>query len=532
VFRSLAATCAVAAAVLVSATSCAPAPAQPSCRASTSLGAVAGEAENGICAFRGIPYAQPPVGDLRFRPPVPAGPWRGTLQATDATRVCPQVRNDSSEDYPDSRPVYDDEDCLYLNVWTPRPDRQKRPVIVFIHGGAARFGTADEPRYDGTGLAERGDAVVISLNYRLGIFGWTELGGLDPAYQGSGNNGVRDQLEALRWVQAHAGDFGGDPSLVTVVGQSEGAMSISALLATDHPERLFRRAVLESGSGYLLHSAALEKYLEGLLPVRRIGDLTAMSARQLLALQAQMLAAVPGADDSVYFAPYVDGTLVQESTTEAVEQGRTRGIDILIGTTLDEMNYFGQFRPDGLQRLSQQYGAIFPRQLAAQRDQMTAVYRRSAPGESAEEIALDMFTDQEMRVPALRLAEAQSRWRPTYVYEFDWRPPTGTGAVHTIDLPFVFGTLRFTGVPGGAQALRADRAALTRLSDQVMDAWTSFARSGDPNTALAVPRPTWPPYQAPQRATMVWDIPARVVDAPRDAERAAWDAYPFSPLDL
>jgi para-nitrobenzyl esterase len=176
-------------------------------------------------------------------------------------------------------------------------------------------------------------------------------------------------------------------------------------------------------------------------------------------------------------------------------------------------------------------GAVFPARLAGQRDRIEADYRRDLPGASDQEVSLAMFTDQAFRVPAARLAEAQSRWRPTYLYEFGWKPPTGLGAVHTIELPFVFGTLRFTGVPGGAAAVRADRAPLARLSVQMIDAWTSFARAGDPNASRRVPRPAWPPYQPSQRATMIWDAPAsRVVDAPREAERADWDGYPFAPI--
>ncbi|ADP80513.1 carboxylesterase/lipase family protein [Pseudofrankia inefficax] len=534
-FRSLAATVLAAFLLTLPAAACSStaasgSPPAPSCDAKTSLGAVAGRGEGGLCAFLGIPYAQPPTGRLRFRPPVPVGPWHGTLPATDGTHVCPQDR-DSAEDYPDDSAVYTDEDCLYLNVWTPRPDATRRPVIVFIHGGAARLGSADEPRYDGAGLARAGNAVVISLNYRLGILGWSELGGIDPSYEGSGNNGLRDQLTALRWVQAHVADFGGDPSNVTVAGQSEGAFSISAMLATDHPEKLFQRAVLESGSGYLVHSAGFEKSISAGLPVKRIEDLTAMSTSQILGLQDKLLGAAPGAQSALYFAPYVDGTLVREPTIQAVEEGKTRDISILLGTTRDEMNFFGQFDSDGLAVLAQQYDAVFPARLAGRRDQMVADYRRDLPGASDQDIRLAMFTDQALRVPALRLAEAQSRWRPTYVYEFDWKPPTGLGAVHTIELPFVFGTLRFAGVPGGEAAVRADRAPLARLSAQIMDAWTSFARTGDPNAVRQVSRPTWPSYQPSRRATMIWDAPtSHVVDAPRDAERAAWDAYPFAPL--
>lgn len=522
------------AAALVAAAACgtpsASAHPRPGCTTKTSLGIVAGTARAGICAFRGIPYAAPPVGDRRFRPPQPVQPWRGTLTADDDTRVCPQDRDQLSEDYPDQRQTYTDEDCLYLNVWTPRPDRAKRPVIVFIHGGAARFGTANEPRYDGTKLATSGDAVVISLNYRLGVFGWTELGGVDPSYRGSGNNGLRDQIAALTWVRQHVADFGGDPSQVTAVGESEGAFSLSAMLATDHPERLFRRVILESGNGSLVHSAALERKLAASFPVKSIARLKAMSTTELIDLGNKAAASLPGsAGGALYFGPYVDGTLVRDSVTRRVAAGHARGVDLLIGTNKDEMNFFGQYDPQGLDRLAAEYDGFFPPELAARRPRMTAVYRK---GRTARDAALAMFTDQGLRVPALRLAEAQSRWRPTYVYEFDWRPPKGVGAVHTIELPFVFGTLRFTGIEGGAEALKTDRARLTHLSDQMVDAWTSFARTGDPNARRTVARPSWPAYQVPRRTTMMWSLRPGTADDPRGAERAVWNGYPFDAFDM
>jgi para-nitrobenzyl esterase len=160
---------------------------------------------------------------------------------------------------------------------------------------------------------------------------------------------------------------------------------------------------------------------------------------------------------------------------------------------------------------------------------MVATYRK---GRSAQDATLAMFTDQSLRVPAARLAEAQARWRPTYVYEFGWRPPNGAGAVHTIELPFVFGTLSFTGIPGGARALRTDLARLTKLSEQMMDAWASFARTGDPATRRTVPRPVWPAYTAPRRATMIWDLPASVANDPRGGERALWDRLAFDAFIL
>ncbi|MFI7037757.1 carboxylesterase/lipase family protein [Microbispora rosea] len=503
------------------------------CATTTSLGAVEGRAAGSVCTFRGIPYAAPPVGALRFRPPQPTTSWHGTLRATDGSRVCPQFRDQQSEDYPDDKSVYADEDCLYLNIWTPATDHRKRPVLVFIHGGAATYGTANEPRYDGTTLAFKGDAVVVTLNYRLGMLGWTELGGADAAYRGSGNNGLRDQMAALTWVRRHVADFGGDPRNVTAIGESEGAFSIGAMLGTDHPSRLFRRVILESGTGYLAHEPALEAKLTP--PNLDIAALRTMSTQQILQLQQQVLGALPNAAArAVYFAPYIDGTLVRGPVLQRVTTGHAKGIDIIAGSNRDEMRYFEQFDPAMRHMTQNDYDAFFPRQLDGQRRRMVAAYQAGRPGASEGDVALAMLTDQGLRVPATRLAEAQSKWARTYVYQFDWAPQDkdSLGAVHTAELPFVFGTLRFTGIPGGQQALATDRARMTRLSQQMVATWTSFARTGDPNARHTGDRPAWPRYTSTKRTTMIWDTPPHVAKAPRDAERALWDGFDFAGLDL
>jgi para-nitrobenzyl esterase len=462
--------------VLVAALLFAPAPAAvaavPTCTTTTSLGAVAGRAADGLCVYRGIRYADAP----RSQPPVPAKPWHGTFEATDSSAVCPQFRDPVSEEYPDDRPVYLDEDCLRLNVWAPRtPGRH--PVIVFIHGGAARFGTANEPRYDGSGLAR--DAVVVTINYRLGLLG-------------ADNLFLRDQITALEWVRDHIGSFGGDPGNVTAMGESEGAFSLSAMLATDHPQRLFRRVVLQSGSGYLVHSEPRQ-------PV----DLTGMSTLQVLQRQEELVGTQP-LTGAVHFGPHVDGDLVRQPVIDAVEAGNARGIDVLIGSNRDEIAYFAQFDPSIRHLTPERYRAFFPAELDL--DEIAAAYP-DGPGKF-----LRMLTDQTMRVPATRLAQAQGRWARSYLYQFDWGP-----AVHTAELPFVFGTLSFTGIVGGAEAFQANPGAARALSAGMRHAWTSFARTGDPG---------WPQYRQ-RRATRIWDTPSRLAIAPREAERAAWDGYDF-----
>ncbi|WP_084476663.1 carboxylesterase/lipase family protein [Actinokineospora enzanensis] len=494
-----------------------PASAAPGgCATTVGSGAVAGRSAGGVCVFRGIPYAASPTGELRFRPPQPARAWSGTLQAVDGGAVCPQFRDRLTEDYPDDRQVYLDEDCLRVNVWTPAADRGRRPVIVFVHGGAAQFGTGNEPRYDGTNLAARGDAVVVTVNYRLGALGWLELGDLDPAYRGSGNNGLRDQIAALTWVRQNIAAFGGDPDNVTAVAQSEGAFCLSAILATEQPQKLLRRAVLQSGSGYMVHSRRMQQTVDRQFRdangITSAGQVLSMSTVELLAAQEKAMPA-HATGFAVYFGPRIDGELVQGPLIDRVNAGNTRGIDLLIGTTRDEVRFFTQIDPGMVAMTQADYDPLFPAPLADRRARITRAY--------GDDI-LASLTDQFMRVPATRLAAAQNKWGRAYLYRFDWAP-VPQGAVHTGELPFVFGTLRFAGIPGGEEALARDRARMTSLSNEMMGSWTSFARRGDPG---------WPRYAVFWRFTRIWDTPSWLAIAPDDTRRAVWDAYPFAALDV
>ena len=534
----------VAAAVLTGASAGAPASAKasPRCTAAVSGGRVAGRTEGAVCEFAGIPYAAPPVGARRFRPPAPARPWHGVLRATRPRAVCPQDR-DALEEYPTKAKRFTDENCLFLNVWTPRPGGRRRPVMVFIPGGAFVVGSASEPIYDGSKLAARGDAVVVSLNYRLGMLGWLELGGLDPAYRGSGNDGLRDQVAALRWVQRNISALGGDPRNVTLFGESAGAISVSALLATRRPERLFHRAIMESGSGYLVHTAAYQRlvaqrhFTAG--SIHSMRQLRALSTSRLLDLQAKVVNAAPLFSGDTYFAPYVDGSLLPGAVVPRLAAGSARHIRVLSGTNENETGYWALYDPSLLD-VAPAANPFFPTALAAQRDAITAHYRAALPGATEGAVTHAMLTDQLFRVPQIRLAEAQARWQPSWMYLFRWHVPfapgapaaQNLGAIHGIELGFVFGNLDLSTVPRSATHDPAQLAERRLLSDRMMDAWLSFARTGDPNAKHDAGVPAWPAYTAAARATMAWDATPAVLDAPADAERSLWDGEPFATWDF
>ena len=213
-------------------------------RAMTREGLLEGEVEGQAVAFRGIPYAAPPVGALRFRPPQPAPPWTGTRQALDMSPACPQLID---TDPTENNEAVMAEDCLALNVWTPRVDAKHRPVMVWIHGGAFVVGATRNTWYNGSRLASRGDVVVVTINYRLGAWGFLSLPSFGPAFAGSANAGLLDQVAALEWVRENIVNFGGDPDNVTIFGESAGASSVGALLAMPQAKGLFGKAIMQSG---------------------------------------------------------------------------------------------------------------------------------------------------------------------------------------------------------------------------------------------------------------------------------------------
>jgi para-nitrobenzyl esterase len=503
------------------------------CSLTLATGRIAGSPVGEGCAFHSIPYAAPPVGALRFRAPGPVSPWPGTLPAPKTARLCPQYP-DPLETYPDSREIYTDEDCLYLDVWAPKIDSGARPVLVFIPGGAFLVGSASFSTYDAAALSSRGDVVVVSINYRLGILGWIELGAWDARYRGSGNNGLRDQMAALKWVQTNIERFGGDPKNVTVFGHSAGAASASALLAIDHPEQLFRRAILASGSGYQVHNADYQNVVASRIRAAAgstgVDDLVSLPTEQVLALQQRVYDEAPLYSGDNYFGPYIDGDLLPAPVINRVDEGNAKDIDLLLGTTLNETKFWALYDPT-LVDLAPAANLFFPPALAADRDAITSAYRAARPGSAEGDVTHAMLTDQIFRVPLLRLAEAQARHRATYVYEFRWHPSLSTGkvadvdlgAVHSLEVPFIFGNLDIDVFPGASEALAVDRPTLIDLSEQMMDAWLTFTRHGHPN-----PGPDgWSAYDSAERTTMVFGIPSTTERAPRESERMLWRKFGF-----
>jgi len=491
----------------------------------TKSGRIKGTCQEGIYIFKGIPYAAPPVGEFRWLPPQPLVPWGGIRRAQTFGPIAPQIggppglTQESHIEEPQS------EDCLYLNIWSPGLEGPKQPVMVWIHGGAFKIGSGSSPMYPGNTLAERGNVVIVSINYRLGPLGFLHLrevtGGRIPA---TGNEGLLDQIAALQWVRDNISSFGGNPDNVTVFGESAGAMSIGCLLAMPLARGLFHKAVLQSGSNTVKHLDEAVQVTELYLSLLGVsaGDvdaINALSAEQLMSAQ-QELGVRLNIKGSV-LEPVIDGELLPEMPIDAVKNGSADKVAILAGTNLEEAKFMARADESltkvddaGLIRRWQQ---IIPADLApglieGYRTAMSQQGRDS----SAPEIALALQTAVQFRIPAIRLVEAQSQNNlPAYSYLFTWKSPApDMGACHTIDIGFVFGTL--------SAEFNGTGAAADKLAGQVQDAWLAFARTGNPSCESLG---NWPQYGI-RRVTMILGEDCHPEEAPYDAERRAWDPVP------
>lgn len=479
--------------------------------AHTRRGRLAGEAGRRGLVFRGIPYAEPPVGARRFAAPEPVKPWEGERPARRFGSSAPQggPQNALVRRVLGAASGQQSEDCLYLNVWTPALDRARRPVLVFLHGGAFLIGSGSTPLYSGSRLSSRGDVVVVTVNYRLGALGSLALRELVPGGAAApANLALRDQIAALGWVRENIEAFGGDPDCVTVFGESAGAMSVGALLAAPAARGLFRRAILESGASSNVSSPAqakrvAEQFLTGL---GRAGEsleaLRRAPLEDLLRAQAETARTLPP-DLALAFQPSVDGDLLPEPPLAAIARGATRGLALLVGTNRDEWKLF--MLGDLLARRMDE--AALRRRFArvlgdAQTERGLAAYAR-APESRAPDAPRERWSsfqsDRFFVVPAARLLELHARnGGETYAYRFDWAPPflgSRLGACHGIELPFVFGTML---EPWLRPALGAAPGA-RKLAHRVQEAWVAFARTGHPGHSRL---PYWPAYDTEKRQAM------------------------------
>ncbi len=499
-------------------------------RVETRDGRLEGCEENGVLAFRGIPFARPPVGELRFRAPQPPEPWSGVREAKAFGFSAPQAP--LAIPLPGMEVGELDEDCLSLNVFTPATDAGRRPVLVWIHGGGFVIGSSAQPLYDGIPLARRGDAVVVTINYRLGPLGFLYLADLCPDLEGAvGNAGLRDQIAALAWVHENIERFGGDPANVTIFGESAGGMSVATLLGMPSAREHFAKAIPQSGATHNVHTRdTATKVAEHFLGA--LGVPTADAARvlrelppdRLLDTHRQTMLELGTTLGLLPFQPLVDDDSLRVQPLDAIRAGDAAAIPLLTGTTRDEWKLFSFLDPE-IAKLDE---TGLRERLAPQLsdpDAMIEAYRSTRPEGDASlprEIFFAIETDRVFRIPAIRLAEAQQAHQErTFMYLIDW-VATGMGgalgACHAVELPFVFGLLDRP----GAQLFAGGGPEATRLSEIVMDAWVAFARSGDPSHA-GLPGGQWSAYGVEKRATMILGSECGLELDPQAQERRAWD---------
>lgn len=490
--------------------------------AATKSGRIQGTYHQGLYVFKGIPYAAPPVGPLRWLPPQPVEPWEGIREAQTFGPVAPQISGPLGfiQEYHVDEPQ--SEDCLYLNIWTPGLDDSRRPVMVWIHGGAFNRGSGSSSMYQGNNLAKRGDVVVVTINYRLGPLGFLHLqnvtGGRIPA---TGNEGLLDQIAALNWVQDNILLFGGDPDNVTVFGESAGAMSIGCLLAMPKARGLFNKTILQSGSNTIRHPDEAIRHTEQILDIlgvqpRDIEAIKALTVEQLLSAQ-QELGVILNVKGSV-LEPVVEGEILPEMPIDAVSHRSADKIAIIVGTNFEEARFMARANPALIEvddnGLVQRWQRVLPAELVPGLiDDYRKAVSQDGRGNSAPEMALALQTDVQFRIPAIRLVEAQSHNKlPAYSYLFTWKSPVpDLGACHMLDVGFVFGTL--------SAGFNGTGPAADRLAGQIQDAWLAFARTGDPSCQSLG---NWPQY-GERRSTMILGEECRTEEAPNEAERRAWD---------
>ena len=496
--------------------------------ADTTAGKVEGREKDGVLRFAGIPFAAPPVGDRRFLPPQPHPGWDDVRDATRFGKVSVQPGDLLGAIGAAPAPEWS-EDCLFLNVQTPALDDAGRPVLVWIHGGAFVNGTGATPWYDGTHFVQRGDVVVVSINYRLGALGWLHLGHLDPAYARSGNSGLLDQIAALEWVRDNIAGFGGDPGNVTIFGESAGGMSVGTLLGAPAAAGLFHKAIPQSGAAHNVSTAdEAAQVTEAVLAELGGGGLDTLlgaSPERLLEAQkavSQAMATGKGprrstAASGLPFGPVIDGEVLPRHPYEAVVDGLSSSVPLLVGTTKDEWTLFGLMQsslPDG-DALRRRLGRI-----VEEPEPLLAAYRSVRAEASHDDLFTAIMTDRVFRVPAIRLAEAQATHQPdhTFMYLFEYESTAFDGRLkscHALEIPFVFDTL----TKGGVEMLTGAEPP-AELAEAMQRAWISFARTGDPGHDGV---PTWPAYDHAGRATMHFGVTCHLEHDPAPTERLAWE---------
>jgi para-nitrobenzyl esterase len=494
--------------------------------AETTYGRVRGTDVSGIKVFKGIPYGASTAGANRFMPPAAPAKWTGVRdaltygpsapQSEPGTRRAPSAIAVAAAGLP-----AESEDCLMLNVWTPAVhDNRKRPVLFWCHGGGFVSGSGSSPVTEGFNLAHRGDVVVVTINHRLNVLGFTSLeeaGG--PEFASSGDVGMMDIVAALRWVRDNIAEFGGDPDTVMIFGQSGGGRKVATLLAMPSAKGLFHRATIESGATLRLVEpdqgtrVARELMSTLSIPRGRVRDLQGVPLERLMAAYFEVVRRMNVDQMTQGFSPVVDGTVIPRHPFHPTASAVSADVPVMLGSTRTELTSSAQEADFSLTDAAMRTRV---RQLVgADADEAIRVYQKANPGATPSDIYFLIASDYRYSGPVMKIAERRAALGkgPVYLYYFRWETPVDGGRLkspHTIEIPFAFDNVkaatRLTG--GGPEAMA--------LADKISDTWIAFAKTGNPNQPKL---PRWPAFSSRERQTMVFNTESRVENDPIKEQR-------------
>jgi para-nitrobenzyl esterase len=471
---------------------------------SLNSGKVIGFQAGGCYAWLGIPYAQAPIGALRLRGPQPVTPWTGVREATSFGSACSQIVGPRLQH---AKPGFD-ENCLYLNIWSPSPNKQLRPVMIWIHGGG--FVQTSANMYDGAHFAASHDVVVVTINYRLGVFGFVNFGSLPGGGGIESNLGLRDQIAAMEWVRDNIAGFGGDLNKVTLAGQSAGAVSVSLHMLSQASTRLFHKAIVGSGVNNLIHEEATSRRIAALyaeelkLGANAAEDLRMLHPSQLLSAQRAVRKRLP---NMLPASPWFDGDLLPERFRGS-EATPTPAIPLMAGFTRDEIRLFELVPGDKSMPMKRQEIAILlEQQLGKERaDKILAAYPANRDGQRS------LATDAIFGLPTIQFAVRHAESRPSWLYRFDAPNPL-LGAAHGLDLWYVWNLTGLLGAMMRGGPLLGRRKA---LAQRIRKHWAHFIRHGSPGG-------DWPAFDSNSYMTKLFNLEDDCITSdPQANRRVAW----------
>ncbi len=506
----------------------------------TTYGKIRGFINSGIYTFRGVRYGASTGGENRFMPPKPPEPWKEIRDASGygyrAPQTDPASQSGVAGDDELSRilwasdgfrvPPPESEDCLFLNIWTPALGaNEKRPVMVWLHGGGFSMGSSSDLLYDGTNLARRG-AVMVGVNHRLNVFGYTHLGDIGgEEYAHSGNAGQLDIIAALEWVRDNIERFGGDPGRVMIFGESGGGSKVSMLLASPPAKGLFHAAVIESGPGIKMGerdqaTRAAEALLDELkIKAKDLPEIHKLPTAKILAAYFAASAKITGGGA---FRPVLDPEVLPNHPFHPTATTLSENVPVMIGWNKTEATAFSLGQEELFSLDEEGMHSRIEKLVGSDAGRLIDLYRREYPGLSPSAIYFHIASYNGMGSGSVTIAERKAALgkAPAYLYRLDWETPVLDGKLispHALEMPFVFDN-----VERGGTALTGGGEAAQKMADRLSEAWISFAASGDPNTAKSG-LPHWDPYDAAKRPTMIFDNECRVVLDPLKEQRLIFE---------